>query len=133
MQFHFNFPNFSYQEPKKRAKEPSFYKNDKIFENIKKENTIKHIYRYKTLYKLFAYLYFLTIEKPLSCLIYYQDDGDFYAEIKETWQLEIKDRVLQHINLIRQIRNGVIFDTAEPTFVFDNEFESGLLFQQSQI
>ena len=40
MQFHFNFPNFSYQEPKKRAKEPSFYKNDKIFENIKKENTI---------------------------------------------------------------------------------------------
>lgn len=129
MQLHlFNFTSIV---KKKRNAEPSFKKVDKLAETLKKENTLKHIYRFSTLYKIQSYIYFLTINNPLSCLTYYQDDNEFFAELNNTWQLDIKERVLQHLNFIRQIRNGLSFDTSNPTFIFETETVS--LFQQSHI
>lgn len=90
-------------------------KFDKIQDNIKKWNTIKHIYRYQTLYKIYTNLYLLTFNNQLACLNYYSDteiDCDkvytvMYAEIEETSALSIKERVLKHIKLLRDIKNGV--------------------------
>ena len=94
---------------------PTYQKPDKIKQNIKKWNTIKHIYRYQTLYKICSALYLLTYNNQLRCLNYYIDtekDGDktftvMYAEIEETSALSIKDRIIKHIELLRDIKNGV--------------------------
>lgn len=131
MQQHFDFFEKSFEKKEKTA--PSFSKTEKVFDNIKAENTLKHVYRFQTLYKIMSYIYFLTINNPLSCLTYYQDENDYFAELNNTWQLDIKERVLQHIHLIRQIRKGFVFDSTQPTFVFDNDFEAVSLFQQLQI
>lgn len=89
--------------------------NDKIKKNIEEWNTLKHVYRYKTLYKICSLLYLLTYNNQLACLNYYVDtETDFkktytvmYAEIELTASLPIKERVLKHIKLLRDIRNGV--------------------------
>lgn len=94
---------------------PTYFKTNKIQKNIEKWNTIKHIYRYQTFYKICSSLYLLTYNNQLACLNYYSDteiDGDktftvMYAEIEETSALSIKDRVLKHIQLLRDIKNGV--------------------------
>lgn len=94
---------------------PSYFKPDKVKQNIKKWNTIKHIYRYQTLYKICSSLYLLTFNNQLACLNYYSDtevDCDkvytvMYAEIDNTSALSIKERLLAHIKLLRDIKNGV--------------------------
>lgn len=94
---------------------PTYQKPDKIKQNIKKWNTIEHIYRYQTFYKICSALYLLTYNNQLSCLNYYIDiekDGDktftvMYAEIEETSALSIKERIIKHIELLRDIKNGV--------------------------
>ena len=107
---------FEVEQIKKRVHDvPSYIKTDKIKENLKEWNTIKHIYRYQTLYKICEKLFLLTYNNQLACLNYYIDeekDGDkmftvMYAEIEETLNLSIKERVLKHINLLRQIKNGI--------------------------
>ena len=92
-----------------------YYKTNKVKENIKIWNTIKHVYRYQTLYKICNILYLLTYNNQLSCLEYYNDVETennkvysvMYAEIEETSALSIKERVLKHIKLLRDIKNGV--------------------------
>jgi hypothetical protein len=94
---------------------PSYFKPDKVKQNIKKWNTIKHIYRYQTLYKICTNLYLLTFNNQLACLNYYSDteiDCDktytvMYAEIDNTSALSIKERLLAHIKLLRDIKNDV--------------------------
>lgn len=109
---------FEIEKPnKKRAhpKNPSYFKPNKIKENIKKWNTIKHVYRYQTLYKICEKLFLLTYNNQLECLNYYSEtetDGNLtytivYAEIEETSALCLKERVLKHINLLRDLKNGV--------------------------
>ena len=107
---------FEVEQIKKRVHDvPSYIKTDKIKENLKEWNTIKHIYRYQTLYKICEILFLLTYNNQLACLNYYIDEekvGDkmftvMYAEIEETLNLSIKERVLKHINLLRQIKNGI--------------------------
>ena len=93
-------------------------KPDKIKNEIQKWNTIKHIYRYQTLYKICSALYLLTYENQLACLNYYSDteiDENktyivMYAEIEQTSALSIKERVLKHIQLLRDIKNGVEYE-----------------------
>ena len=93
----------------------SYDKSDKIKKNIKKWNTIKHIYRYQTLYKICTNLYLLTFNNQLDCLNYYSDtefDENktytvMYAEIDNTSALSIKERILRHVQLLRDIKNGV--------------------------
>ena len=107
---------FEVENSKKRSYNdtPSYVKPDKIKQNLKKWNTIKHIYRYQTLYKICSSLYLLTYNNQLACLNYYSEterDCDkfytvMYAEIEETSALSIKERVIKHIELLRQIKNG---------------------------
>lgn len=92
---------------RERNKTPAWNKPDKIKQEIKTWNTIKHIYRYQTLYKLYNRLFILTYNKKLACLEYYIDDEvEMYAEIKNTEKLPIKERILLHLNLIRKIQNN---------------------------
>lgn len=93
---------------------PTYLKNDKIKDNIKKWNTIKHIYRYQTLYKICSALYLLTYNNQLECLNYYietERDCDkvytiMYAEIYNTSALSLKERVKKHINLLKRVKNN---------------------------
>jgi len=85
---------------------PTFYKNDKIFLTIQEENTLKHIYRYQTLLKIYKNLFTLTYNKPLENLTYWAEDDSFFAEIKGTWNKDLKERVLLHIDLLRKIKNN---------------------------
>ena len=97
---------------------PTYQKPDKIKQNIKKWNTIKHIYRYQTFYKICSNIYLLTYNNQLECLDYYIDietDGDktytvMYAEIFNTSALPIKERVLEHIKLLKRIKANDIKD-----------------------
>ena len=89
-------------------------KNKKIKDNLLEWNTIKHVYRYQTLYKLYQKLFNLTYQKKLLCLNYYIDtelNGDIthtlmYAEIKNSFDLSLEERVLLHIDLLRKIQNN---------------------------
>lgn len=94
---------------------PSYSKSDKIYENLKEWNTIKHIYRYQTLYKICEKLFWLTYNNQLACLEYYIDEERdeknlytvMYACIENTSSLSLKERIQRHIDLLRQIKNGV--------------------------
>ena len=106
----FNFKEDKISNNKKRTRYeiPTYLKQNKIHQEIIKWNTIKHIYRYQTLYKLYNKLFILTYNHKLACLNYYiEDDGEMYAEIDETSAYSLKERVLKHIQLIRDIKNGV--------------------------
>lgn len=107
---------FEVKQQKKRVHydTPVYNKQDKINKNIQKWNTIKHIYRYQTLYKIYEKLFFLTYNNQLECLNYYsetENDGNntytiMYAEMDNTSALSIKERVLEHIDLLRRIKNN---------------------------
>ena len=108
--------NFVLKYPEINCKNPSYSKNDKIYENIKEWNTIPHIYRLKNLYELCSKLYLLTCDKKLACLNYYVDhekDNDtgkeyiiYCAEIKDTWDLPIKERFKQHAKLLKRVMSN---------------------------
>ena len=99
---------------KKVKKRSPYIKPDKIKQNLKTWNTIKHIYRYQTFYKICSALYLLTFDNQLECLDYYSEteiDNDKiytikYAIVEETMALSIKDRVLRHIELLRRVKNN---------------------------
>lgn len=98
----------------KVKKRKPYVKPDKIRQNLKTWNTIKHIYRYQTFYKICSALYLLTYDNQLECLDYYSEteiDNDKiytikYAIVEETMALSIKDRVLKHIELLRRVKNN---------------------------
>ena len=110
----FNYDNIKIKS-RIHNKIPAYLKINKVRKNIKEWNTIKHVYRYQTLYKICNILYLLTYNNQLSCLEYYNDVETennkvysvMYAEIEETSALSIKERVLKHIKLLRDIKNGV--------------------------
>lgn len=93
------------------SKTPNCSKPNKTQDDIKKWNTIKHVYRYQTLYKICEKLFLLTYNNQLSCLNYYSDterDNDknytiMYAEIEETSALCLKERIKKHIELLRKV------------------------------
>ena len=89
-----------------RCNAPTYYKFDKVKQEIKKWNTIKHIYRYQTLYKIYNKLFMFTYNNQLACLNYYiEDDSTQLAEIENTWDKPLKERVLLHIDLLRRVKN----------------------------
>ena len=82
-------------------------KRDFIVANIKKWNTIKHIYRYQTLYKIYNKIFILTYSKPLENVNYsIEDENCMIAEINNTCFLSLKERVELHIKLLRDIYSG---------------------------
>ena len=111
-----NFLNI--EQVEKQVHNVSYLKSDKIKKNLKKWNTIKHIYRYQTYYKICEKLFLLTYNNQLACLDYYiEEESDekrtytvMYAEIENTADLDFKERLLKHIDLLRQIKKGVDFE-----------------------
>ena len=87
---------------------------DKIWENIKEWNTIEGIELYEPLYNLYSQLFMLTFNNKLKCLNYYIEEDNIkgkiitlmYAEIKETWNLSLKERYQLHQDLIDRIKNN---------------------------
>ena len=74
----------------------------------------KHIYRYKQLYLLynllFCFLHFYNVKDAEKyCNIYTEEQE---AEIKNTWRLSIKERVLLHLYLLKYLRQGMSIDKA---------------------
>lgn len=99
--------NSSKSKKRIRLKEPTFIKEEKTVDLIKKNNTEIHIFRYTTLYKIYNKLYLKTFTRPLANLNYYiEDDGSLFAEIKGSGKKYIKDRVLMHLDLLRKIKNN---------------------------
>lgn len=94
---------------KKRTKNRNPHKNKKeiINKTIKKWNTEKHIYRYQTLYKIYSKIFLLSYKEPAEGVSYLiEEDGGVIAEINNTWEKPIKERILLHIKLLRQILNN---------------------------
>ena len=91
-------------------KVPTYNKSDKIQEHIKEWNTIKHVYRYQTLYKICEELFNLTIENKLECLTYFvdveYDENEkicTYAIDESLSNSSICERVKAHIELLRRV------------------------------
>lgn len=91
-------------------KVPTYNKSDKIQEHIKEWNTIKHVYRYQTLYKICEELFNLTIENKIECLTYFVDvEYDEYEKIctyaidESLSNSSICERVKAHIELLRRV------------------------------
>lgn len=90
---------------------PTYTKPNSIYKLIKELNTIPHIYRYKTLYKICSLIYLDTCDRKLDCLDYYTEeekDGNLthnvmYAMIKNSASKSIKERILLHIALLKRI------------------------------
>ena len=79
-------------------------------------NTIEGIELYKPLYEICSLLYYATENNTLDCLNYYTDterDAEtgiehsvFYAEIKDTWQLPMKERYHKHQELLERVMSN---------------------------
>lgn len=97
---------------------PSYKKEDKIKEYIEKWNTIKHVYRYQTLYKICEKLFSLTLNKKLACLSYFIEEEEnkiiMYAMDETLCNYPIEERVKKHINLLRRVYNN------DDTLEYDN-------------
>ena len=108
-----NFFNVKIVQKQQHNTISTHFKNNKIKENIKKWNTIKHIYRYQTFYKICEYLFLLTYQHKLACLDYYiEEEIDnnktytiMYAYMESTANYPLKERILAHIDLIRRIKS----------------------------
>lgn len=82
-------------------------KSKLIFNKIKNFNTLRHIYRYKTLYKIYNKIFILTYNNPIKNVNYIiDDDGYMVAEIKNTDRKTIKERIYLHLQLLRNIKNN---------------------------
>ena len=100
---------------------------DKIWENIKEWNTIEGIELYEPLYNLYSQLFMLTFNNKLKCLNYYIEEDNIkgkiitlmYAEIKETWNLSLKERYQLHQDLIDRIKNN------DTTLVYEDKSIEG--------
>lgn len=101
---------------KVRNKKPSFKKRDKIKETLREWNTIKDVELYQPLYELCSQLFLTTQNRHLECLNYYIDtenDGEncpnqvvMYAEIKDTWELPLKERYNKHLELLKRVMSN---------------------------
>lgn len=101
---------------KNKSKHSISKKEDRIKEYIHEWNIIKDVELYKDLYKLCSQLFFETQNKKLACLNYYIDhekDNEnsdeitvMYAEIKDTWELPLKERYNQHKDLLKRVMSN---------------------------
>lgn len=81
-------------------------------------NTIDGIELYQPLYEIYSLLYYATENNTLECLNYYTDierdteTGNehtiFYAEIKNTWNLPMKERYNKHQDLLNRVMSNDI-------------------------
>ena len=81
-------------------------------------NTIDGIELYQPLYEICSLLYYATENNTLECLNYYTDterDTEtgaehtvFYAEIKDTWNLPLKERYNKHQELLNRVMSNDI-------------------------
>lgn len=86
---------------------------DKTKKYLKEWNTIEGVELYKDLYNLCSQLFTETFSHKLACLNYYIDNerdseeySVMYAEIKDTWQLEMKDRYNKHKELLERVMSN---------------------------
>ena len=68
---------------------------------------------YKDLYNVCSQLFNETFNRKLACLNYYIDNEKdsqeytvMYAEIKDTWQLEMKERYNLHKKLLKRVMSN---------------------------
>ena len=117
---------------------PTYVKPNSIFKIIKELNTVPHIYRYKTLYKICSRIYLETYNHKLACLDYYTEDEKdgkkiytvMYATIKDSVPKDIKERILLHINLLKRIysKDSTLEYSNENTVNVDEETTQMKLF-----
>lgn len=101
------------KQKRPRPNNPTRSLEEKIKADLKEWNTIEGIELYKDLYNVCSQLFNETINHKLACLNYYIDherDSEkgeeysiMYAEIKDTWQLEMKDRYNKHKELLKRV------------------------------
>lgn len=107
------------QETTKKSRNsnnPNFRKEDKIKQHLKEWNTIENIELYEDLYNICSQLFNATVHHKLACLNYYVDHerdkekGEeytvMYAEIKDSWQLEMKERYNKHKELLERVMSN---------------------------
>ena len=86
---------------------------DKIEQTLKEWNTIENVELYEDLYNICSQLFSATQHKKLECLNYYIDherDSEkgeeytvMYAEIKNTYNLSMKERYNKHFDLLQRV------------------------------
>lgn len=101
---------------KEKVKKPSFRVEDKIKQTLLEWNTIEGVELYEDLYILCSQLFLATRYHKLACLNYYIDyekDSEkgeeytvMYAEIKNTYNLSMKERYNKHYNLLKRVMSG---------------------------
>lgn len=94
----------------------SLKREDKVKKRFNEWNTIPDVDLYKELYSLCSQLFIETQNHKLACLNYYIDhekdseNGEeytiMYAEIQDTWQLEMKDRYNAHKKLLKRVMSN---------------------------
>ena len=107
-----------------RYKNPTYKKSDKINKNIKDYNANqRHIFRYKTLQCIYCEIAFLVLNGqrrlPVGDMRLYRDglvvhfeteygiySFDYQAEIDETQNMSVGQRLRMHIKLLKLLRQG---------------------------
>lgn len=99
-----------------RPNNPTFKMRDKIQKTLDEWNTIEGVELYEDLYNLCSQLFLETQDKKLACLNYYIDherDTEtgvehtvMYAEIKDTWELPLKERYQKHLDLLERVMSN---------------------------
>ena len=100
----------------KSKRPPSFRVEDKIRQTLSEWNTIEGVELYEDLYILCSQLFLATRYHKLACLNYYIDyerDSEkgeeytvMYAEIKNTYDLPMKERYNKHLNLLKRVMSN---------------------------
>lgn len=102
--------------------------------DIDEMNTIEGVELYKPLYDLYSQIFYATNTHRLACLGYFEEQffedevtKTFnYAEITDTWKLELKERYNKHLELYERIlRNDQTLEyTTNPTQI-DEDCQEG--------
>ena len=101
------------KQKRPRPNNPPRSLEDKIKADLKEWNTIEGVELYKNLYNVCFQLFNETFSHKLACLNYYIDNENdsqeytvMYAEIKDTWQLEMKERYNKHKELLERVMSN---------------------------
>jgi hypothetical protein len=101
------------KQKRPRPNNPTRSLEDKIKADLKEWNTIEGIELYKELYNICSQLFNETFNRKLACLNYYIDNEKdnqeytvMYAEIKDTWELPMKERYKKHKDLLKRVMSN---------------------------
>lgn len=101
------------KQKRPRPNNPPRSLEDKIKADLKEWNTLEGVELYKDLYNVCSQLFNETFSHKLACLNYYIDNEKdseeytvMYAEIKDTWQLEMKERYNAHKELLERVMSN---------------------------